>query len=131
MFRHTPSDRIEPNLLVLRIQPDEGISLKFGAKLPGHQICLRSVKMDFHYGSSFGASSPEAYERLLVDCMLGDSTLFHRGDAIESSWGAIMPILEAWSSSKTKSIPLYEAGTWGPEEADHFIEEDGRTWRRL
>lgn len=131
LFRQTLSDQIEPNLLILRIQPDEGISLKFGAKLPGHQIRLRSVKMDFHYGTSFGASSPEAYERLLVDCMLGDSTLFHRSDAIEASWDVIMPILEAWSSSKAKSIPFYEAGTWGPEEAEHFIEQEGRTWRRL
>lgn len=131
LFRQTPQDQREPNWLILRIQPDEGISLKFSAKLPGAKIHLRSVNMEFRYGTSFGIRTPEAYERLLVDCMLGDSTLFHRLDAVEASWEAVMPILERWSVLELKELPIYEAGTWGPKIADDFIDEDKREWRRL
>lgn len=131
MFKQTPVDDIEPNILVLRIQPDEGISLKFCAKLPGPRIHLRSVNMDFRYVPSFGASSQDAYERLLLDCMLGDSTLFHRNDAVLASWEVVMPILSYWESFKPQSIPIYESGTWGPEEANCLIKKDGRCWRNL
>jgi glucose-6-phosphate 1-dehydrogenase len=128
LFREE-GEQIQPNFLIMRIQPDEGISLKFGAKFPGQQIRIRQVSMDFQYGTSFGRRSPEAYERLLLDAMLGDSTLYARGDFVEISWKLVMPILEAW---KDPEIPLatYVAGSWGPAEADEFIERDGRRWRR-
>jgi glucose-6-phosphate 1-dehydrogenase len=128
LFREE-GEQIQPNFLIMRIQPDEGISLKFGAKFPGQQIRIRQVSMDFQYGTSFGRRSPEAYERLLLDAMLGDSTLYARGDFVEISWQLVMPILDAW---KDPNIPLgtYASGSWGPAEADEFIERDGRRWRR-
>jgi glucose-6-phosphate 1-dehydrogenase len=129
LFKHAAHDQLEPNALILRIQPDEGISLKFGAKLPGQAIDIRTVNMDFQYGTSFGKKSPEAYERLLLDAMLGDSTLYARGDMLETAWELVMPILEAWQAP-TDKIPLYPAGSWGPEEADQLLERDGRRWRR-
>jgi glucose-6-phosphate 1-dehydrogenase len=129
LFRNVSSGPIEPNLLVLRIQPDEGISLKFGAKLPGQSVQIRPVNMDFQYGTSFAKRSPEAYERLLLDAMLGDSTLYARGDMVEMTWELVMPIIHAWEKP-AENFPNYEAGTWGPKEADEFIERDGRRWRR-
>jgi glucose-6-phosphate 1-dehydrogenase len=122
-------ENIQPNFLIMRIQPDEGISIKFGAKLPGQRVRIRQVNMDFQYGTSFGARSPEAYERLLLDAMLGDSTLYSRGDFVELSWQLVMPILNAWQSG---SVPLatYPAGSWGPPESDEFIEHHDRRWRR-
>jgi glucose-6-phosphate 1-dehydrogenase len=131
LFARTPADQVEPNLLVLRIQPDEGISLRFEAKMPGANVRLRSLNMDFQYGQAFGQAPPEAYERLLGDCLLGDSTLFSRRDGVDASWGIVMPILDAWSAARTSSIPRYEAGTWGPQEADDLLERDGRRWHRL
>ncbi len=129
LFKKMTSGPLEPNALILRIQPDEGISLNFSAKMPGQAINIRTVRMDFQYGTSFGKKPPEAYERLLLDAMLGDSTLFARGDMVEVSWELAMPILEAWQQPASH-IPNYEAGTWGPKEADEFIEQDGRRWRR-
>ena len=120
---------MEPNVLVMRIQPDEGITLRIAAKVPGQVTRIRWVNMDFRYGASFGVASPEAYERLLLDCILGDSTLYARRDMTERGWEIVMPILEAWHESK-EEIPKYEAGTWGPQEADELIERDGRKWRR-
>jgi glucose-6-phosphate 1-dehydrogenase len=120
---------MEPNVLVIRVQPDEGITLRIGAKVPGQVTRVRWVNMDFRYGASFGVASPEAYERLLLDCILGDSTLYARRDMTERGWEIVMPILEAWANS-TLEIPKYEAGTWGPPEADALIERDGREWRR-
>lgn len=119
---------VDPNMLVMRIQPEEGISLKFAAKLPGQSIQIRPVSMDFQYGTSFGKKSPEAYERLLLDAMLGDSTLYARGDFVEEAWALVMPILHAWEANE---VPLasYESGTWGPHEADALMGE-GRRWRR-
>ncbi|HWN99060.1 MAG TPA: glucose-6-phosphate dehydrogenase, partial [Blastocatellia bacterium] len=135
-FRQAPlrlfanaSEGLEPNVLIVRIQPDEGITLRIGAKVPGQVTRIRSVNMDFRYGASFGVSSPEAYERLLLDCILGDSTLYARRDMTERGWEIVMPILEDWQSKKA-NFPNYQAGTWGPPEADELIERDGRRWRR-
>ncbi len=129
LFKHAAGGHLEPNDLILRIQPDEGISLKFSAKMPGQAINIRTVRMDFQYGTSFGKKSPEAYERLLLDAMLGDSTLFTRGDMVEVAWELAMPILDAWQEP-ANHFPNYEAGSWGPKEADELIERDGRRWRR-
>lgn len=130
LFRdvEVPEDR---NQLVLRVQPDEGISLFFDAKVPGMRMRLEQVKMDFRYGSSFGGASPEAYERLLLDAMLGDSTLFIRSDEVEYSWRFITPLLEEWASSPPPDFPNYAAGTWGPAEADALFEGANGGWRRL
>ncbi len=130
LFSRTSAERPEPSMLVLRIQPDEGIALQFGAKLPGPTIRIRSVAMDFRYGTSFGVTPPEAYERLLLDCMLGDSTLFTRRDEVEAAWSFVTRMTEGWSALG-EPLPEYESGTWGPIEADRLIQRDGRSWRRL
>ena len=106
--------QVEPNVLTLRIQPDEGISLKFGAKVPGTEMQIRSVNMDFFYTSSF-RSQPEAYERLLLDCMLGDSTLFTRRDEVEAAWAFIQGIPDEWGHEPAETIHTYESGSWGPQ----------------
>jgi glucose-6-phosphate 1-dehydrogenase len=122
----------DPNLLTLNIQPDEGISLRFAAKAPGTTMTLQPVHMGFLYGTAFGGEELSAYERLLLDCMLGDPTLFTRRDEVEEAWELIEPLLEWWEeSSSPPSLETYEAGTWGPEAADALIERDGRRWRRL
>ena len=124
---------IDPNLLVLRIQPDEGITLRFGAKVPGQSFRIRSVNMDFLYGSAFLTESPEAYERLLLDCMLGDATLFAREDEVDQAWRICTAILDGWRAHPPdpSQCPNYEAGSWGPQEAHDFMARDGRAWRRL
>ncbi|MBI3923793.1 MAG: glucose-6-phosphate dehydrogenase [Armatimonadetes bacterium] len=122
---------VEPNILTLRIQPDEGISLKFGAKLPGQSMRLRSVNMDFHYSTSFGVQPPEAYERLLLDCMLGDSTLFTRRDEVEAEWQFVDSVRLGWQDTSTVPLCEYQAGTWGPDESHALIARDARRWRRL
>jgi len=119
--------KMNPNVLVIRIQPDEGISLKFDSKLPGPNIRTAPVSMEFRYATSFGAEPPEAYERLLLETMQGDATLFARRDAIETAWAWLDPLLERWRESEPESYP---AGTWGPEGANALIEKDGRKWRR-
>ena len=119
------------NLLALRIQPDEGISLAFEAKAPGMRVRLQPVKMDFRYGSSFGEQPPEAYERLLLDAMLGDSTLYTRADEVEHAWRFVDSILAGWRQSPPPAFPNYAAGTWGPAEADRLMEGTGAKWRRL
>jgi glucose-6-phosphate 1-dehydrogenase len=138
-FKHAPSvlfnkpdEPLGPNVLVIRIQPDEGISLRMQCKMPGNAINIEPVKMDFHYGTSFGKASPEAYERLLLDAMSGDATLFARRDEVEGAWRFIDAIEDAWHKTQTPP-PLceYPAGSWGPKEADDLLERDGRTWRRL
>jgi glucose-6-phosphate 1-dehydrogenase len=123
---------IDPNMLVVRIQPDEGITLRFNAKVPGQAMRIRSVNMDFLYGSSFLTQSPEAYERLLIDCMLGDATLFAREDEVEEAWRLCTAILDGWRAHPpaVDSLPNYEAGTWGPQAAHDLLARDGRTWRR-
>ena len=120
----------EPNVLVIRIQPNEGITLRFAAKLPGQKMRIRWVNMDFRYGSSFGVRPPEAYERLLLDCMLGDPTLFARRDMVERCWEIVEPVLEAWKKA-APDFPNYEAGSSGPRSSFELIERDGRRWRRL
>jgi glucose-6-phosphate 1-dehydrogenase len=122
----------EPNLLTLNIQPDEGISLRFIAKAPGTAMSLRPVNMGFQYGTAFGGEELTAYERLLLDCMLGDPTLFTRRDEVESAWELLEPLLTWWEKSEPPPTVLeYEAGTWGPDAARTLIERDGRRWRRL
>ena len=121
----------DQNVLVIRIQPDEGISLRMMAKIPGTSLRIEPVKMDFHYGTSFGKASPEAYERLLLDAMSGDATLFARRDEVEEAWGFIDTIESAWSNKDAPPLTYYPAGSWGPEEADELLARDGRAWRRL
>jgi glucose-6-phosphate 1-dehydrogenase len=124
--------QLDPNVLVIRIQPDEGISLRIQSKRPGAALRLEPVKMDFHYGTSFGKASPEAYERLLLDAMSGDATLFARRDEVEGAWKFIDLIEDAWHQHDSPP-PLceYAAGSWGPKEADSLLERDGRAWRRI
>ncbi len=123
---------LRPNVLAMRIQPDEGIAVRFEVKVPGQGMDRRSVAMDFRYGTSFGtATLPDAYERLLLDAMLGDATLFTRSDEIEHAWALIDPLLAVWESEQAPPLERYEAGTWGPDAADRLIEQDGRQWRRL
>ena len=131
LFNSDPAAPLEPNVLALRIQPDEGLSLRISTKLPGAKVRIFPVKMDFQYGSTFGQESPEAYERLLLDVMAGDATLFMRRDAVETSWMWIGNIIEAWERSGTRGLPKYQAGTWGPVEGDHLIQRDHREWRKL
>ena len=121
------ADPLEPNLLVIRIQPDEGTTLKFGAKVPAPGMRLRAVNMDFLYGASFVAQSPEAYERLLLDVMRGDQTLFARRDEVETAWSLLSGVLKDWENAP--DIPLYPAGSWGPEQADQLMAQDRRRWR--
>jgi glucose-6-phosphate 1-dehydrogenase len=124
-------EQMTPNQLIIRIQPDEGITLRFAAKVPGQVTNIRDVNMDFRYGASFGIQLAEAYERLLLDCILGDSTLYARKDMTERGWELVMPILEEWAATKAQvNFPNYEAGTWGPKESHDLIERDGRHWRR-
>ena len=127
-----PHDAIDPNLLVLRIQPDEGITLRFVAKVPGQATRIRTVNMDFLYGTAFLRDSPEAYERLLLDCMQGDPTLFAREDEVIEAWRFVTAILDGWRAHPpaVDAFPNYEAGTWGPTESFEFIERDGRSWHR-
>jgi glucose-6-phosphate 1-dehydrogenase len=120
-----------PNLLILKIQPDEGITLTFGAKAPGPIHQVEPVSMEFSYAKTFGGEPPEAYERLLLDCMMGDATLFTRSDEVLAAWSFTTNILEGWATQNLKNLPVYEAGTWGPPGSDEFIEKDGNTWRNL
>ena len=125
-----PCQAIQPNLLTIRIQPDEGISLRFGAKVPTTpEMAVCPVIMDFDYEAAFGKSSANGYERLLLDAMLGDQTLFAHRDGVETTWALFTPILQAWASKKPEVFPNYFAGSWGPECADHLMEGDGRAWR--
>jgi glucose-6-phosphate 1-dehydrogenase len=123
-------ESIDDNVLVVRIQPDEGISLRMSAKMPGSSLRIEPVKMDFHYGTSFGKATPEAYERLLLDAMCGDATLFARRDEVEEAWKFIDAIRDAWATRPEK-LAFYSAGSWGPAEADELIKRHGATWRRL
>ena len=131
LFNADPSAPLAPNVLTLRIQPNEGFSLRMSSKVPGPKARVYPVLMDFRYGTTFGDTSPEAYERLLLDVMAGDATLFMRRDAVEVSWTWITDILHAWEQSRSRFLPEYTAGSWGPLEADRLIEAEGRAWRIL
>src|SRR5437588_7712206 len=131
LFGAAALEQVSPNQLVIRIQPDEGITMRVAAKVPGQVTHIRDVNMDFRYGSSFGVQLAEAYERLLLDCILGDSTLYARKDMTERGWEIVMPILDHWTETRNEvQFPNYEAGTWGPRESDELIESMGRHWRR-
>jgi glucose-6-phosphate 1-dehydrogenase len=121
---------ISQNVLAIRIQPDEGISMRFNSKIPGEGMRIRTVNMDFRYGQAFGAEPPEAYERLLLDSMVGDPTLFTRSDEVDTSWRLVTEVLEGWKEWKAEPS-FYEAGTWGPRASDELMAADGRHWRRL
>jgi glucose-6-phosphate 1-dehydrogenase len=128
LFREHQMADVSANVLAVRIQPDEGITLSIGSKVPGPSMEIAPVTMEFRYASSFGVEAPEAYERLLLDALNGDGTLFTRGDEVEASWQFITPILEAWGKSDFAPF-LYEAGTWGPEASRQLLAADGRSWR--
>jgi glucose-6-phosphate 1-dehydrogenase len=131
LFNRDSSAPLDSNVLTIRIQPDEGFALGINSKIPGPRVRIYPVKMDFRYSSTFGATSPEAYERLLLDVMAGDPTLFMRRDAVETAWRWVMPILERWEEKTSEPLPTYPAGEWGPAEADRLIEATGRQWRAL
>jgi glucose-6-phosphate 1-dehydrogenase len=130
LFRDSGSDP-DPNLLAIRIQPDEGIMLRFGAKVPGLGIDVRSVTMDFTYGSAFTVDSPDAYETLILDALLGDASLFTRADEVEGAWARVTPIIDSWMDQPAPEFPNYEAGSWGPDAADELLAREGRRWRRI
>ncbi|HEV8714814.1 MAG TPA: glucose-6-phosphate dehydrogenase, partial [Candidatus Binatia bacterium] len=131
LFRKTAVNRLTPNQLILHIQPDEGISLRFDAKVPGPMVRLGAVDMDFRYSDYFGSTPSTGYERLLYDCMIGDATLFQRADMVEAGWGVVDPILDVWKALPPRQFPNYAAGTWEPKEAEALLERDGRQWRRI
>src|SRR5262245_4966776 len=131
LFRDTPVERLRTNLLVIHIQPDEGISLRFGAKIPGPVMRQGAVEMDFNYVEYFGSTPNTGYERLLYDCMIGDATLFQRADMVEAGWKVIEPILDLWKALPPRAFPNYQSGTWGPKEADELLERDSREWWKI
>ena len=128
LFRQTAIDHLTPNRLTLRIQPEEGISLSFGAKVPGAVLKLGTVDMDFKYTDYFGSKPSTGYERLLYDCMQGDATLFQRADMTEASWAVVEPVLDVWKALPPRDFPNYAAGSWGPEAANALLEREGRSW---
>jgi glucose-6-phosphate 1-dehydrogenase len=129
LFRETSVGPLTPNLLVMHIQPDEGISLRFGAKVPGPILDLGAVNMDFRYTDYFGSEPSTGYERLLYDCMIGDATLFQRADMVEAGWAVVQPVLDVWTALPARNFPNYPAGSWGPKEADDLMARDQRQWR--
>ena len=129
LFRDTPVDELMPNVLIINIQPDEGISLQFGVKVPGPQLHVAPVRMDFRYVDYFGEQLSTGYDRLLYDCMIGDATLFQRADMVEAGWAMVDPVLDLWKALPPRNFPNYRAGTWGPPEAFELINKDGRRWR--
>lgn len=129
LFHKTAVDRLEPNQLMLHIQPKEGISLQFGAKVPGPILKLGSVDMEFRYEDYFCCQASTGYERLLYECMIGDATLFQRADMVEASWEVVQPIQDFWASHTPRDFPNYDAGTWGPKESEELLHNDGRSWR--
>jgi glucose-6-phosphate 1-dehydrogenase len=131
LFRDTPVSKLSHNLLVMHIQPDEGISLRFGAKVPGPTVRVGPVDMDFKYVDYFGSEPSTGYERLLYDCMIGDATLFQRADMVEAGWSIVSPVLDVWKALPARTFPNYRAGTWGPREADELMKRDGRRWRDI
>jgi glucose-6-phosphate 1-dehydrogenase len=131
LFRDTPVENLMPNQLVLHIQPEEGISLRFAAKAPGPVMRLGGVDMNFEYADYFGQQPSTGYERLLHDCMIGDATLFQRADMVEAGWLVVSPVMDVWKALPPRNFPNYASGTWGPKEADELLERDGRRWRNF
>jgi glucose-6-phosphate 1-dehydrogenase len=131
LFRETGIERLRTNRLVIHIQPDEGITLHFGAKVPGPVVNVGPVDMDFDYADHFGEQVSTGYERLLYDCMIGDATLFQRADMVEAGWSIVTPVLDVWNAIPARDFPDYAAGSWGPEESDALMERDGRAWKNL
>src|ERR1022692_2285712 len=131
LFRDTSVEHLMPNQLVLHIQPEEGISLQFAAKVPGPVMRLGTVDMNFEYQEYFGKQPSTGYERLLHDCMIGDQTLFQRADMVEAGWSVVNPVLDLWKALPPRNFPNYASGTWGPKEADDLLERDGRRWRNF
>jgi glucose-6-phosphate 1-dehydrogenase len=131
LFRDTPVENLMPNQLVLHIQPEEGISLQFAAKVPGPIMSLGAVDMNFKYADYFGTQPSTGYERLLHDCMIGDATLFQRADMVEAGWCIVSSALDVWKALPPRNFPNYPAGSWGPKEADELMERDGRHWRNF
>jgi glucose-6-phosphate 1-dehydrogenase len=131
LFRDTHVERLRTNRIVIHIQPDEGITLHFGAKVPGPIVNVGAVDMDFNYLDHFGEQVSTGYERLLYDCMIGDATLFQRADMVEASWRIVEPILDVWKALPARDFPNYQAGTWGPKESDTLLEREGRAWKNL
>lgn len=131
LFRDTPVERLRTNRLAIRIQPNEGISLRFGAKIPGPIMRVGAVEMNFSYLDYFGSTPSTGYERLLYDCMIGDATLFQRADMVEAGWCVIEPVLDVWKALPPRTFPNYPAGTWGPKDADELLERDGSEWWKI
>jgi len=129
-FGNIDGEELDANILAIRLQPDEGMSLRFGAKVPGQGMKIKPVTMEFDYETAFKAKLGDAYERLLLDAMQGDAALFARRDGVEASWRIIMPVLEAWNNSNEKKLPTYEAGSWGPKEAEELLFKDNCWWRK-
>jgi glucose-6-phosphate 1-dehydrogenase len=130
-FQDTPVNALRPNWLVLRIAPDEGISLQFEVKRPGPAVDLAAVKMDFRYDDWFSKEPNVGYETLLYDVMIGDPTLFMRADMVEHAWRVVQPVLDAWAKEGTRNLSLYPSGSSGPSEADELLARDGRSWRSI
>ncbi len=131
LFRDTSVEKLTTNRIVIHIQPDEGITLHFGAKIPGPIVKMGAVDMDFNYLDHFGETVSTGYERLLFDCMIGDATLFQRADMVEASWKIVTPILDVWKAIPPRDFPNYAAGTWGPGDADELLAHDGRAWKNV
>jgi glucose-6-phosphate 1-dehydrogenase len=129
LFRDTPVESLNHNQLVINVQPTEGITLQFGAKIPGAAMRIGAVDMDFCYADHFGREHSTGYERLLYDAMLGDPTLFQRADMVEAAWQAVQPILDVWKAIPPRDFPNYAAGSWGPTNADELLDRDDRKWR--
>jgi glucose-6-phosphate 1-dehydrogenase len=131
LFRETSVERLRTNRLVIHIQPDEGITLHFGAKIPGPIVNVGPVDMDFNYKDHFQEQVSTGYERLLYDCMIGDATLFQRADQVEAGWNIVTPVLDVWKALPPREFPNYPSGSWGPEDADKMLELDGRSWKNI
>ena len=131
LFRNAPFHKLHTNTLVIQIQPVEGISLSFGAKIPGPVLRVGSVDMSFEYSKYFGADAYTGYEVLLYDCMMGDATLFQRADMVEAGWSVIDPVLDVWKAVPPRRFPNYASGSWGPAESDQLLENDNRQWRKI
>jgi glucose-6-phosphate 1-dehydrogenase len=131
LFRDTPVSSLKPNELIMNIAPNEGIAMTFGAKVPGAQMRVGSVQMDFNYADYFGTSPTTGYEVLLYDAIMGDQTLFQRADMVEAGWSVVNPILDVWKALPPRMFPNYAAGSWGPKEADEIIARDERSWRKI